>query len=70
MSPAADVPRPDAPRPGGPDTPARQRDAAGQAIVRGVRDGVGVGVEVEIVRPETLERSLGKIRQVFDEREQ
>ncbi|MEU6770130.1 phenylacetate--CoA ligase PaaK [Streptomyces sp. NPDC046759] len=43
-----------------------QREAAAHAITRGVKDGVGVSVEVRIVDPETLERSLGKLRRVKD----
>ncbi|WP_240662695.1 phenylacetate--CoA ligase PaaK [Streptomyces sp. WAC 06738] len=52
-----------------PGAPVEQWTAAGEAIARRVREGVGVGVEVEIVAPETLERSVGKIRRVVDERE-
>ncbi|GAA2435607.1 phenylacetate--CoA ligase PaaK [Streptomyces macrosporus] len=52
-------------RPGaGPE----QREAAAAAIARGVKDGIGITVEVEVVEPETLERSVGKIRRVVDER--
>ncbi|MEY9967913.1 phenylacetate-CoA ligase [Streptacidiphilus sp. MAP12-16] len=47
---------------------AEQRGAAAAAIARGVKDGVGVTVRVEIVDPETLERSVGKIRRIIDER--
>ncbi|MEU9169762.1 phenylacetate--CoA ligase PaaK [Streptomyces sp. NPDC048420] len=43
-----------------------QREAAAEAIAKGVKDGVGVSVEVVIVDPETLERSLGKLRRVKD----
>ncbi|WP_371522556.1 phenylacetate--CoA ligase PaaK [Kitasatospora sp. NBC_01300] len=52
-----------------PDAPAEQRAAAREAIVRGVKDGVGVTVAVEVVEPYALERSVGKIRRVVDERE-
>ncbi len=52
-----------------PDTPADGRDAAARAIAKGVKDGVGVSVEVTIVEPDTLERSLGKLRRVKDRRE-
>ncbi|AGP53097.1 phenylacetate--CoA ligase PaaK [Streptomyces rapamycinicus] len=45
--------------------PERRADAA-TAIARGVKDGVGLTVEVEVVDPETLERSVGKIRRVKD----
>ncbi|MFE7465368.1 hypothetical protein ACFU6R_14885, partial [Streptomyces sp. NPDC057499] len=33
-----------------------------------VKDGIGVSVGVEIVDPETLERSVGKFRRIVDER--
>ncbi|MFI6938803.1 phenylacetate--CoA ligase PaaK [Streptomyces sp. NPDC050418] len=46
-----------------------ERDAAAAAIAQGVKDGVGVSVRVEIVDPETLERSVGKIRRIVDERD-
>jgi phenylacetate-CoA ligase len=53
-------------RPGtGPDI----RESAAESITRAVKDGVGLSVGVEIVDPETLERSVGKIRRVVDERE-
>ncbi|MFE9173679.1 phenylacetate--CoA ligase PaaK [Streptomyces kebangsaanensis] len=53
-------------RPGaGPD----QREAAAKAITKGVKDSVGVSVEVHVVEPETLERSVGKIRRVRDLRQ-
>ncbi|WP_255946907.1 phenylacetate--CoA ligase PaaK [Streptomyces odontomachi] len=50
------------------DAGPEQRDAAARAIAQGVKDGVGVSVEVVIVEPETLERSVGKIRRVKDQR--
>ena len=52
-----------------PGATAEQREAAARAIARGVKDGIGVTVEVEIVDPETLERSVGKIRRVQDLRQ-
>ncbi|WP_369029573.1 phenylacetate--CoA ligase PaaK [Streptomyces adonidis] len=42
------------------------RDAAAHAIVTAVKDGIGISAAVEIVAPETLERSVGKIRRVVD----
>ncbi|MGK5496462.1 phenylacetate--CoA ligase PaaK [Streptomyces sp. URMC 125] len=51
-----------------PGTGPEQREAAAAAIARGVKDGVGVTVDVDVVDPETLERSVGKIRRVVDER--
>ncbi|KUJ70492.1 phenylacetate--CoA ligase [Streptomyces albus subsp. albus] len=52
-----------------PDAGAEQRAAAAGAIARGIKDGVGLTVEVEVVDPETLERSVGKIRRIIDRRE-
>ncbi|KNE80880.1 MULTISPECIES: phenylacetate--CoA ligase PaaK [Streptomyces] len=49
-----------------PDAGPEQREAAAGAIARDVKDGVGVTVDVEIVGPETLERSVGKLRRVKD----
>ena len=51
-----------------PGATPEQRTAAVETIVRGVKDGVGVTVTVEIVAPETLERSVGKIRRIVDRR--
>ncbi|WP_370939755.1 phenylacetate--CoA ligase PaaK [Amycolatopsis sp. cg13] len=50
------------------DTTAEGRSLAASAVAAGVKDGVGVSVSVEIVDPDTLERSLGKMRRVLDER--
>ncbi|MFI1507728.1 phenylacetate--CoA ligase PaaK [Streptomyces sp. NPDC020597] len=46
-------------------TPA-DRDTAARAIAAAVKDGIGVSAAVEIVDPETLERSVGKIRRIVD----
>ncbi|MGX1547287.1 phenylacetate--CoA ligase PaaK [Streptomyces adustus] len=53
-----------------PGTGPEQREAAARTIAQGVKDGVGVTVEVTVVDPETLERSLGKLRRVKDLRDQ
>ncbi|MET9917633.1 phenylacetate--CoA ligase PaaK [Streptomyces sp. NPDC006435] len=45
-----------------------QRTAAAESIAAAVKDGIGVSVGVEIVDPETLERSVGKFRRIVDER--
>ncbi len=45
---------------------ARLREESAAAVVRAVKEGIGVTVEVEVVDPETLERSVGKIRRVSD----
>ncbi|KJK58058.1 phenylacetate--CoA ligase PaaK [Saccharothrix sp. ST-888] len=52
-----------------PDTGPDRRAEAAREIGQGIKDGVGVTVEVEVVDPETLERSVGKIRRVVDQRE-
>ncbi|MBP0457910.1 phenylacetate--CoA ligase PaaK [Streptomyces montanisoli] len=46
-----------------------QRAEAAIMIAAAVKDGVGVSVAVEVVDPETLERSVGKIRRIVDLRE-
>ncbi|MER8044615.1 phenylacetate--CoA ligase PaaK [Streptomyces sp. NPDC094032] len=46
-------------------TPDQRREAA-RAIAAAVKDGIGVSVGVEVVDPETLERSVGKIRRIVD----
>ncbi|WP_030749601.1 phenylacetate--CoA ligase PaaK [Streptomyces sp. NRRL S-31] len=51
-----------------PDAGLEQRRTAARAIVKGVKDGVGVTVEATVVDPQTLERSLGKLQRVTDER--
>lgn len=50
-------------RPGA--TPDIRQEAA-RSIAAAVKDGVGVSVDVEIVEPESLERSVGKIRRIVD----
>ncbi|GAA5047098.1 phenylacetate--CoA ligase PaaK [Streptomyces similanensis] len=42
------------------------RETAARSIAAAVKDGVGVSVTVEIVEPESLERSVGKIRRIVD----
>ncbi|MFG2617540.1 phenylacetate--CoA ligase PaaK [Streptomyces sp. NPDC048507] len=52
-----------------PDADAgRRRDAAAE-LVRAVKDSAGVSVRVEVVDPQTLERSLGKIKRIRDLRD-
>jgi phenylacetate-CoA ligase len=45
------------------------RAEAGEAVRRAVKDTIGVQVEVEVVDPETLERSVGKLRRLVDKRD-
>ncbi|WIV55452.1 phenylacetate--CoA ligase PaaK [Amycolatopsis nalaikhensis] len=49
-------------------TDADRRRAAAREIAGRVKDGVGVSVGVDVLDPETLERSVGKLRRVIDER--
>ncbi|MEU2438865.1 phenylacetate--CoA ligase PaaK [Streptomyces rubradiris] len=49
-----------------PDAPPETREAAARSIVAAVKDGIGVSVRAEIVEPESLERSVGKIRRIVD----
>ncbi|THA75768.1 phenylacetate--CoA ligase PaaK [Streptomyces sp. A0592] len=43
-----------------------QREAAAAGVVQAVKAGIGVSVRVEVVDPETLERSVGKIKRLVD----
>ncbi|MER5308722.1 phenylacetate--CoA ligase PaaK [Streptomyces sp. NPDC002773] len=45
---------------------ADERAEAARAIASAVKDGIGVSVGVEVVDPETLERSVGKIKRIVD----
>lgn len=49
-----------------PEATGDQRAEAARAVTAAVKDGVGVSVAVEVVDPETLERSVGKIRRIVD----
>ncbi|WP_369381692.1 phenylacetate--CoA ligase PaaK [Streptomyces sp. cg36] len=45
---------------------SEQREAAARAIAAAVKDGIGVSVGVEVVDPETIERSVGKFKRIVD----
>ena len=51
-----------------PDCAPDSRAAAATALGREVKDRVGVSVLVEVVDPDTLERSVGKLQRVIDRR--
>ncbi len=51
-----------------PECPPEGRAAAANALGREVKDRVGVSVLVEVVDPDTLERSVGKLQRVIDRR--
>ena len=50
------------------DTPPGRRAAAAAELVRAVKDGIGVSVTCEVVDPDTLERSVGKLQRLKDHR--
>ncbi|WP_410597731.1 phenylacetate--CoA ligase PaaK [Amycolatopsis sp. lyj-23] len=51
------------------DATAGDRESAVASLISGVKDGVGVTVSVDVVDPDTLERSMGKMRRIVDQRE-
>jgi phenylacetate-CoA ligase len=51
------------------DCPPERRDAAAREVQEGVKDTVGTSVEVTVVDPETLARSVGKLQRLYDLRE-
>jgi len=50
------------------DCSPQRRDAAARDLTREVKDRVGISVEVEVIDPETIERSAGKLQRVVDRR--
>jgi phenylacetate-CoA ligase len=52
-----------------PDCPADRRAPAGREVETAVKDTVGTSVEVRVVDPETLARSVGKLQRLTDRRE-
>ncbi len=51
-----------------PDCPPERRGPASAELVGAVKDNVGVSVDCEVVDPETLERSQGKLQRLIDSR--
>jgi len=51
------------------DNTTEGRERAAAALARGIKESVGITVDVDVVDPSTLERSVGKIRRVIDQRE-
>jgi phenylacetate-CoA ligase len=49
-----------------PDAPAERRAVAAAELVTAVKETVGVTVACEVVDPETLERSVGKLQRLKD----
>lgn len=50
------------------DTGMHRRVSAAAELVSAIKDGVGISVAVDVSDPDTLERSVGKMRRVIDER--
>jgi phenylacetate-CoA ligase len=52
-----------------PDCPAERRAVAAGEVAKAVKDTVGTSIEVLVVDPETLARSVGKLKRLYDLRE-
>jgi phenylacetate-CoA ligase len=52
-----------------PDCPPARRESAADELGKAVKDGVGVSVDVAVVDPDTLPRSVGKLKRLVDRRE-
>jgi phenylacetate-CoA ligase len=51
-----------------PDCPAPRRAEAAAEVASAIKDSVGTSVEVRVVDPETLPRSVGKLQRLIDRR--
>jgi phenylacetate-CoA ligase len=51
-----------------PNCPPERREPAAMEVAKGVKDTVGSTVEVLVLEPETLARSVGKIQRLVDHR--
>jgi phenylacetate-CoA ligase len=51
------------------ETSAQRRADAARELAGAVKDGVGVNVAVDVVDPDTLQRSVGKLQRVVDRRD-
>ncbi len=52
-----------------PDCPSERRPVAAAEVAKAVKDTIGTSIEVLIVDPETLARSVGKLKRLYDHRE-
>jgi phenylacetate-CoA ligase len=52
-----------------PDCPAERRPVAAAEVAKAVKDTIGTSIEVLVVDPETLARSMGKLKRIYDLRE-
>jgi phenylacetate-CoA ligase len=51
-----------------PDASPADEAGAGQVLAKQVKDTIGVSARVEVTAPETIERSMGKMRRIVDDR--
>jgi phenylacetate-CoA ligase len=51
------------------ETPAERRQAAAAELIKAIKDSIGVSVTCEVIDPDSLERSVGKLRRLYDRRE-
>jgi phenylacetate-CoA ligase len=51
-----------------PDATTEQATEAGESLERLVKGSIGVTVQVDVVDPESIERSVGKMRRIVDRR--
>jgi phenylacetate-CoA ligase len=49
-----------------PEADARAAAAAGAVLTEHVKSGTGVSVTINVVEPDTIERSMGKVRRTID----
>jgi phenylacetate-CoA ligase len=52
-----------------PDCPAERRPVAAAEVTKAVKDTIGSSIEVLVVDPETLARSMGKLQRIHDLRD-
>ncbi|MGY1760978.1 phenylacetate--CoA ligase PaaK [Geodermatophilus sp. SYSU D00779] len=52
-----------------PDCPAERRPSAAAEVAKAVKDTIGTSIEVLVVDPETLARSMGKLKRLYDNRD-
>ena len=52
-----------------PDCPAERRTIAAAEVPKAVKDTVGTSIDVVVVDPETLARSMGKLKRIYDHRD-
>ncbi len=51
-----------------PDATASDADAAGTQLAASIKNTIGVSAAIVVDNPETIERSMGKMRRIVDER--